>query len=228
MGVTTVEMWGSQHGLTVENFTDLPAVNGAIVNGGKLAVISQWDIPENQRNIGQIDKTDYFDQEDVLFGSSYDAYVYLTDKAQGSGYRDQEDKPCLILRPKSLVVGVGMRRGTSQETLKKVVEETFANAGLSLKALKCFASVDIKSDELGLLQLAESLQVPCYFYNQETLQKLVEDNNLLTSAFVKSQIGVGAVCEPAALAVVEKSKLIVKKVKDQGVTVAVARVPFIW
>lgn len=222
--VISAEMWGKKFSLTLEDFAELPAINGAIVNGGRIAVISQWEVPVEARILGQQDNTDYFlFEEENTFLNKYDVYVYVTDKLLA-----KPKKPSIILRPKTLVAGMGMRRGVGGELIHSTLSEALLSGSLASAALKCLASIDVKQDEVGLLKTAENLHIPCYFYNKEKLQEMILEQDLMISPYVKRQMGVGAVCEPAALAVVKNSKLIVPKYIAHAVTVAIARVPFTW
>lgn len=226
MGVISAEMWGKQFGMTVESFAGLPAVNGAIVNGGRLAVISDWKVPEKFRTIGNPANTDYYNSNIKFtkeYSGKYDAYIYISDKLLS-----KLEKPSIMLRPKTLVAGMGMRRGVVHELVLCTLEEAFLAAGLAAGSLKCLTSIDAKNDEEGLLKTAESLKIPCIFFTKDKLKEVVAKNNLATSTFVNRQMGVGAVCEPAALAVMEKSKLVLPKYVAQGVTIAIARIPFSW
>ncbi len=66
----------------------------------------------------------------------------------------------LWLIPSCLLLGVGCRRGKSEEELEAFVRETLEKEKLSSMAVAGIASVDVKADEVGILALAEQLAVP--------------------------------------------------------------------
>jgi cobalt-precorrin 5A hydrolase len=61
------------------------------------------------------------------------------------------------------------------------------------------ASVSVKSHEEGLLEAARELDVPIHFYEPKVLEQQIDAFHLMQSEFVKSRVGVGNVCEAAAL-----------------------------
>ena len=68
---------------------------------------------------------------------------------------------------------------------------------------------------------AEALGVPIFFYDNETLAKVITAYGLRESSFVKQTIGVGNVAEAAALAEAGRaSRIALGKTKYEKVTVA--------
>ena len=77
-----------------------------------------------------------------------------------------------------------------------------------MNSLKCIATIDIKSDEAGLLKVAKSLRIPIRFFTKEELSGIDSPN---PSDIVNKHIGVPSVCEASAILASEKGKLIVLK-----------------
>ena len=128
----------------------------------------------------------------------------------------------LVLRPRSLVVGMGCNRGTTETELMTLLTTTFHNLGLSLKSLSAIATTQVKSDEQGLLDLAHSLKVPLHFYDKKALNSVENIQN--PSATVEKFLGVKSVCEAAAILASHNGKLMVPKIKQGNATLAVARI----
>lgn len=130
----------------------------------------------------------------------------------------------LVLRPKSLFAGMGCNRGTDAAEMKALLLSVFEENGLSLSSLAGLASVDIKHDEAGLLELAGELSLEIEFFSRDALSGV---SNIQTpSKMVEKHIGVKSVCEAAAILAAEKGTLVVPKAKTKNVTVAIARAPF--
>ena len=72
----------------------------------------------------------------------------------------------LILRPKSLAAGIGCNRNTPMEEIKTLLFNTLETHGLSPNSLYCLGTIDVKSDESGLLALAAHLNLHLEFYGQ--------------------------------------------------------------
>ena len=128
----------------------------------------------------------------------------------------------LVLRPRSLVAGMGCNRGTSEKELMQLLTRSFENLGLSLKSLAALATTEVKSDEPGLLSLARTLNVPLRFYDKDTLNSVENIQN--PSKMVEKYLGVKSVCEAAAILAAHNGKLVVPKIKKGNATLAVARI----
>jgi cobalt-precorrin 5A hydrolase len=85
-------------------------------------------------------------------------------------------------------------------------------------------SIDLKSDEAGLLELAKSLDVPIEFFSKEQLNCIKTIQN--PSILVEKHVGVKSVCEAAAILGSNQGRLVVPKQNTRNVTVAIARKGF--
>jgi cobalt-precorrin 5A hydrolase len=131
----------------------------------------------------------------------------------------------LVLRPASLVAGIGCNRNTGMEEIKALLEDVFETHNLALSSLRSLASIDVKSDETGLLNLSENLNLPLLFYNRQELNQVKEIKN--PSIVVEKHVGVKSVCEASAILTARGGALIVPKQSTKNVTVAIARINFL-
>jgi cobalt-precorrin 5A hydrolase len=147
------------------------------------------------------------------------AAIYIGDK--------QVDLPAsvLVLRPPTLVAGIGCNRNTPLEEIKVLLNQTFKKYQLAGTSLNRIATIELKADEPGLIDLAKTLNVPIDFFSREELSQ-VEDIQT-PSAMVQKHVGVKSVCEAAAILASEMGTLIVPKQTTANVTVAIARKAFI-
>ncbi|EGG43948.1 precorrin-3B C(17)-methyltransferase [Streptomyces griseoaurantiacus] len=129
-----------------------------------------------------------------------------------------------VLRPPTLVVGVGASRGAPVAEVLGLVEETLRGAGLSAASLAELATVDAKADEPGLLGAAERLGVPLVTYSAAELAEVDVPN---PSKAPLAALGTPSVAEAAAL--LRGGELLVPKRKSAGrpamATCAVVRRP---
>ncbi len=130
----------------------------------------------------------------------------------------------LRLVPRDCVLGIGCRRGTPKEKIEAAVSSALDLAGTTLKNIRAAASIDLKSDEEGLLSFASSHRIPISFYTSDELNAVPGD--FTVSDFVRSVTAVDCVCERSAVKVSRGGKLILRKYAEDGVTVAIAREPF--
>lgn len=124
------------------------------------------------------------------------------------------------LVPQKLILGLGCRRGIECAAIEAAVEEACRRIDQPIERISSIASVDVKKDERGLLEYARSIGREIKFFDVETLRRTIEKYRLEESAFVKEKIGVGNVCEAAALSSVERGRFALTKTKFDGVTVA--------
>lgn len=123
--------------------------------------------------------------------------------------------------PKNIILGIGCKRNTPKEKIIEKINYVMETQNLEMSSIKRSASAWVKSDEIGLLEAMEELNIPIEFFEKEEILKvenLVEER----SEFVKNQIGVYGVSEPCAyLASSKRGSFLVKKVKLGGVTISI-------
>lgn len=159
-------------GLPVEG--DVAAVSRALLDGEPVALEAEvpWPLPP-------------------LPVAAQGAYtVRVTDRAVEPGERE------VVLRPPSLVVGVGASRGVPAQEVLELVEGTLREAGLSVRSVSCLATVDAKAGEPGLVAAAERLGVPLVTYSAEELAAVEVPN---PSAAPLAAVGTPSVAEASAL-----------------------------
>ena len=139
------------------------------------------------------------------------------------------DKITVVYRPRSLVIGMGCRRGVPVEELESLLAEALRENGLSAECLAEIATAEIKRGEPGLEQLAERHGVPLSFLQANELNAVFETNpGAITSKSERAHglVGVWGVAEPAALLTAGASELLVNRKKTTRATIAIARKDF--
>lgn len=132
---------------------------------------------------------------------------------------EQED--LLLLRPRSLVVGIGCNRHTGRDEITQAVETVLKGAWLSPLAIGRIATIDAKGDEAGLLAFTAELRLPLTTYTRDELNSVCGPSP--PSPHALAAVGAHGVCEPAALLAAAGGPLLIPKQKHGQVTVAVAR-----
>jgi cobalt-precorrin 5A hydrolase len=122
---------------------------------------------------------------------------------------------------KRLIVGVGCRKGTSQEEILEAIDQALKKGDCSREDIRCVATIDLKGDEPGLKEACIALGLPLRIVPREHIRSF--HGTYQRSAFVKEKIGVEGVSEPCALLAGRRTKLIVPKLKQGRVCVAIAR-----
>lgn len=87
-------------------------------------------------------------------------------------YRAAGAERTLYLRPQTLVLGVGCKKGMAPERMQAAFRE-FAEACLPMKeAVRAVATVDVKAGEEAIRMLAETLEVPMMIISRKMIAKL--------------------------------------------------------
>ena len=121
-------------------------------------------------------------------------------------------------------IGIGCERNTSKELIANSLNNFLDSENISHYSIAGFATIDIKKDEKGILELAEEKNLPLKFFNKKELLKIIVPN---PSNIVQKEIGTPSVAEASCLlAAGAESKLLEEKriFKNQSgaVTIAVA------
>lgn len=128
-----------------------------------------------------------------------------------------------------LFAGLGCRRGSPAEALAGLLERTLEAHDLPLAALAGLASIDLKQDEPGLLQLATRLDLPLHLFSAAQLAPF-EARLSHRSAVAFRHSGCHGVAESAALALAEQitgqpARLRITRIVEHDMTLALAWAP---
>ena len=128
-------------------------------------------------------------------------------------------------------VGMGCERHCPKEALEELLYQSLEKAQLSISQISAIASIDIKADEVGLIELAAKLELPFLCYSAKQLSKVeaLQDSH---SEYVFKTVGATGVAEPSALLSAmlmndqgtdRTSELALVKQKSKVATCAIAR-----
>jgi len=200
-------------GWRVENWDEVKQVMAAMVNGDKvlamvdrLHYLEQLEFPSNVKVVPVSESTDT---------ASFAAAFVISTRANLPRFSN----PVLVIRPRTVIVGVGCRRGISKDNIVFAIRESLKAADRSFSAVKCLATIELKRYETNLVEAAADLGLPLEFVTAEDIARV--ENRFSCSGFVKSKVGVGAVCEPVAYLSGREPELVLGKTVYGGVTVAV-------
>ncbi|MFT3983841.1 MAG: cobalt-precorrin 5A hydrolase [Lachnospiraceae bacterium] len=207
-GLFSVDVFARKNNLAVYPKEGIKQVSSALLAGKQvtIAVDGKYEgtIPNELTHL-RMDRAAEADEVSVLV----------------SPRRNRRIKAQLRLYPKVLLLGIGCRKGKSAEELEQAVKAQLEEHGLPLEAVAGIASISIKKEEPGLIELAETLGLPFYTFSGEELCRLEGDYSV--SEFVREQTGVGNVCERAAMAACGTGgRIILKKQAGNGITIAAA------
>ena len=134
---------------------------------------------------------------------------------------DRED--ALYLIPSAVALGIGCRKGITEEAIAEAVNEILGKTRVFRQAVFGIASIELKKDEPGLLDFGRDQGLPVTFYSAEELRAI--PGTFSGSEFVNNITGVDCVCERSAVRLAADSGeavLFEKKQSLNGVTTALA------
>lgn len=210
------DMLAQENGWVIDDLSRVKVLNALLLEGREIAVA---DLTGRVKRYcaGRGNLTFVADAEKAA-ASGAAGVLLVTNQALPPGLDPQRT---LVLRPVDLHLGIGCNRGTAAEEIEAVVMANLERLGLSIKSVKCLATARAKEDEEGLLAFTAKLGVPLLFFDNEELNEVAVPSP--PSAHAMAAIGARGVAEPAALLASGGGTLIMKKVKDGNVTLAIAQ-----
>lgn len=127
---------------------------------------------------------------------------------------------------KTLIVGIGCRRGIEAETIVHAVKTALAELHSTPDQVRLLASADVKAAEEGLLSASRMLGIPLRLISSDEIRTTPKD--FQHSDFVATAVNLPAVAEPAALLAGRRTTLVLRKKIFDGVTVAIAKESCLW
>lgn len=219
-----VDLFGRQFGWEIESFDRATPVSASVVNEERIAVVQET----GEKHWWTYDKPlpghiKVYAGTGQAMEAEFDAALVVTDRL----LTPEEDRTLLsngvLYRPKSLVLGIGCNRGTSAEEIEETIKAALSETGLSLKSVRNLATIDLKKDEEGLLEICRKYKWELKTYTPDELNQVELKN---PSETVFKYTGAYGVSEPAALLSSGAGDWLLEKQKSGNVTISIARIPF--
>ncbi len=214
LGLPALDLLGDEWGWRLEGEEHLTAVAAALVNGGPVAFYQDsgrrpWQgLPPGLVEVSSLAEA----RERGV------ACIVVSERLLPEGALGK--LPAIVYRPRTLVAGVGCRRGVGGAEVAAFVRQTLRVNGLSPLSLHSLATVASKAQEPGLREAAALLGVPLVPLPPAVLRRLA---GRVSPSASERLLGLPSVSEASALAAAGAETLLVPRAKNGRVTVAVAR-----
>jgi cobalt-precorrin 5A hydrolase len=221
MGKQSVEEIAKKYHLSILNPLSLVAVNAALVNGERMALILVGDIkfPIDEVAGYTIERALSLEQASEIASTYGAAAIVMVEFPSVAKFT----KPVTFLKPKRITMGIGARKEATETQITDAMEKALTKANLPRERIDGLATVDIKRDSAEMNAAAEKFGFKFEYLSVPELAELKHEDLSPDSAMVQEKIGVGGVSERAALLKAGKNPhLILKKQIFNGVTVAIA------
>ena len=198
-GLFTVDEWIARSGMALVNPRAVQAFAAALLDGKPVGFSSEFPVE------GEL-------PEGLQWAESGAVGLHV------GIHRASPFEQTVYAVPRIVTLGIGCRRGTDQEVIDEAAALALDREDLFPASVRGAATIDMKSDEVGLLAFCEKYTMPIRFYSAAELAAV--PGEFTASERVLRFTGVDNVCERAA--VIEGGRLISRKFSHGGVTVAMA------
>lgn len=225
-GLTAPDEYARRFGWSVEPLSGLKEVNSLLLEQGYLKVWTDC-LPE-EHPLRQDVHYHFLEDDDQEH-----AQIWITaeqvsgNEVPGPGQLQGKSRP-LHLLPRIFGIGIGCRRGVSREQVMEAIAGSLRQVGISPKSIRGLYSIELKADEVGIIEAAQTLGIPFHTFSAQAIQNMNEQRGLRPSEYVKEKIGVDGVCEAASLLGTSQGELVLPKQKWNGVTVAISKAKSMW
>jgi cobalt-precorrin 5A hydrolase/precorrin-3B C17-methyltransferase len=205
-GLTPLDTYGVDLGFRLADRSPVARVTAAVLDGARVYVESDqtWPVPALPV------------MEKITEAAEGTVTIRVSDRLDESGD--------LLYRPPSLVVGVGASRGAPADEIDALITAALAETGLAAESVRALATIDVKTDEPGIVAVATRRGWPVVAYPAAELAGVAVPN---PSEVVRAAVGTPSVAEAAALKATREAgrrgELVAPKRASAMATVAVAR-----
>lgn len=243
-GLESVDMLAKRLNYQLIDFDGAKNVTAVLVNGEAVGIISSKKIklsagyqmyPSFSEAIkaylkGNIKGIVWITNRNIKPYSHTTLYSHLTQVMQ-KDYRVKKDickeeieeisthtPPIVTIIPKNLVLGIGCKKDYSSEKMLHKIKEFMTNEGYAIESIGIIASAWVKADEKAIRDCCTTLKAEFQTFQKEAIANI--EAKFKGSAFVKQTLGIAAVSEPCGYLASNQGKCLVKKVKDEGMTLS--------
>ena len=197
-GKFAVDVFARKNQLVIRDRAWAKEISAGILQGEKVGFSSEGNV------VGDIPK-------DLVLRESSEEEHYISVGIHTSSH----------LIPKAVTLGVGCRKGKSAEELEQFILKQLEQQHIALESIACVASVDKKKEEPGIIAFCKKYGFVFQTFSPEQLKEV--SGEFTESAFVEENIGVGNVCERAAVCGQkhQPSHIILQKTAENGMTLAI-------
>jgi len=214
-GLPSFDLLAKEQGWEIDNLAGVKTLNSLLLDNRKIAVVDPTDRVRTWFH--GTGKLSFFGTFAHAIKSDAQGFLFVTNRQLPPQIRPDN---LLILRPRNLVLGIGCNSSTTADEIETFVLSHLKRLFLSPRSVGAVATATAKRNEPGLIEFARRLSVPLLFFESDELNAVRVPSP--SSEHALAAIGAAGVAEPAALLAAKNDRLLLKKVKSENVTLAVA------
>lgn len=227
-GKFAVDIFAEKNGLKIQNRELVKKISAALLEqidiGFYSSVQMKGELPEGLKWCDTLEKLEHYTYSIAVADADEmpKTTECITDEKSSISEESSHSLRTLWLTGQSEVIaGIGCRKGARKEMLESGLKSVLKKNHILPEQVIAFASIDLKKNETGLIELAEEYEVPFQTFTAEELGSVKDVS--AGSAFVKQTTGVDNVCERAALYYCPEGTLIQPKVCIEGAAYALVK-----
>ena len=201
LGLPAVDMLGVPFGWC-RGEGDWNAVSAAAAKGEDVEVIQEVGSTLWQNHLPKLHPFKFQESPTTK------AKIFITYKKYSPPISPSPHLPIITWHPRVLWVGIGCERGTSKQVIADAIAKVFQQNQFSLSAIAGIATINIKADEVGLLELCRERNLPFKTFPSEILRTVTVPN---PSQVVEKEVGTPSVAEAAAIVAANQTSLQIPK-----------------
>lgn len=207
-GIESIDLFAMKNNYHMEDMEAVKDITAMMVNKNKIGFYSEL------KEIIKYDNLKILDNFQDIDHSIQGVTIVSSQKRIDIPY----EKHCRLI-PKNINIGIGCRRGMEGKRIIEAIENILTQLNLSSKGIKAIGTIEVKKDEIGIIEACNHFNCPLKIFTLEEIKKI--EDNFPKSQFVKKTIGVYSVSEPSAYLL--GGKMLTGKIKIDGITISVAK-----
>lgn len=215
-----VDLFAKKNKLLITDLTMAKEISATILQGNVIGCYSDLEIVDRiDEQVVMIEDISTEENSEIVAAEKkavpYQYGIEITHKISQNPFVHT-----LHLIPQNIVLGIGCRKGTSLEQIEGAVLGFLQERGVEIRSIAKMGSIDLKTEEKGLLEFSEKFKIPFIVFSKEELEKA--EGVFIESSFVKGITGVGNVCERSA-SLLSHGNVISKKQVVHGITISMGQ-----
>ena len=144
-----VDVFAKENGLLIQNKAQIAAVSSKVLDGKKSVMLTDGKIEGNVPDSVILPAMKICEEEnlivpDVIISARYPVKKLLLNQVMDEQLEVKAHTEPLWLVPRSIILGMGCKRGKSCEEIEQFVLETLEQEQIAIQAVNALATIDLK------------------------------------------------------------------------------------
>lgn len=208
-GKIAVDTFAIKHGLHIRDFTAAKDITAMILNEKKVCIINEMAIRIQDDYLCEnliVDNLENSEEYDGAIVISHSNILKI-------------NIPYVQLIPKHIVLGIGCKKDTKAKDIIDFIYKIMEKLELSIHSIRVLSTVDVKQDEIGIIEAKEHFQVGLEIISRDEIR--LHQDKFKKSPFVMKTIGVGNVSEPCGYISSQGGTCLLGRTAQNGITLSV-------